>query len=135
MDDPNRDDALLTAAERAREAQQRLDEMPIESPELVDGAHEVKHRSEDLGELAQDAVRRAEGDVTDRIINMPTDFRLGEENARTIVGAIRDAGLEVVPRSLVDAAVELNNAAARGDDLQTLLEKLSAELVTHFAEE
>jgi hypothetical protein len=129
------EDAIDTAAIHARQAQERLVETPIESPEIVEEANAVKHRAEDLGELAQDAVRRAGGDVTDRIISIPTDFRLGEENARTIVGAIHRAGLEVVPKSMLDAAVELNNAAARGDDLQQHLEKLSAELVAHFAED
>ena len=108
---------------------------PIESPDIVGDAHVVQRRAEDLDELAKDAVRRAGGDVSDRIISIPTDFRLGEDNARTIVGAIPGAGLEVVPRSMLDAAVELNNAAARGDDLQQHLEKLSAELVAHFAED
>jgi hypothetical protein len=73
--------------------------------------------------------------VTDRITTVTTDFELREENARSIVGAIHGAGLEVVPKSMLDAAVELNNAAARGEELQQQLEKLSAELVAHFAED
>ena len=73
--------------------------------------------------------------MTERITSVTTDFELREENARSIVGAIHGAGLEVVPKTMLDAAVELNNAAARGDDLQQHLEKLSAELVAHFAEE
>ena len=53
MDNP--DDALLTAAERAREAEERLIETPVEDPTIVPKAHEVYQRTEEVGELAKDA--------------------------------------------------------------------------------
>lgn len=51
----NPDDALLTAADRAREAEERLIETPIEDPAIVPKAHRVYQRAEEVGELAKDA--------------------------------------------------------------------------------
>ena len=59
MDDPNVDDALLTATDRAREAAEQFQEMPIESPELVPEARKVEHRIEDVSVLAEDAAEQA----------------------------------------------------------------------------
>lgn len=60
MDDPNVDDALITAAERVQDAAERLREMPIESPELVPGAEAVEQRAEDAQVLAKDAAQAAQ---------------------------------------------------------------------------
>jgi hypothetical protein len=60
MDDPDVDDALLTAAERAREAEKRLTETPPEDPTIVPKAEKVHQRAEEVDELAQDAVEDAE---------------------------------------------------------------------------
>ena len=60
MSDPDIDDALLTAAERARQAEQGLRETPPEDPTIVPKAHKVYQRAEDVGELAGDAVEDAE---------------------------------------------------------------------------
>ena len=49
------DDALLTAAERARQAEERLLETPIEDPAIVPKAHKVYQRAEEVDELAKDA--------------------------------------------------------------------------------
>jgi hypothetical protein len=54
MDNP--DDALLTAADRAREAQARLRETPIEDPAIVPKADKVEQRAEEVSELAKDAL-------------------------------------------------------------------------------
>ena len=59
MDDPNVDDALITAAERVQETVERLRETPIESPELVPGAEAVEQRAEDAHLLAKDAAQAA----------------------------------------------------------------------------
>ena len=56
------DDAVHTAATRASEAEERLIEKPIESPEIVVEAYTVEHRVEDLDVLAQDAAREAAPD-------------------------------------------------------------------------
>jgi hypothetical protein len=53
--DPNLDHAIETAAERAREAEERLTQTPVESPDVVDEAHAVEHRAEDLEILAEEA--------------------------------------------------------------------------------
>ncbi len=58
--DPNLDHAIETAAERTREAEERLLQTPLEDPEIVVGAHEVERRAEDLDVLAGDAARKAE---------------------------------------------------------------------------
>jgi hypothetical protein len=58
--DPNLDQAIETAVERTREAEERLIEKPIESPDIVIEAHTVERRAEDLTELASDAARDAE---------------------------------------------------------------------------
>ncbi len=58
--DPSLDDAIEKAAQRTREAEQRLTEKPVESPEIVDDAHTVHRRAEDLHELAADAESEAE---------------------------------------------------------------------------
>ena len=59
--DPNLDHAIETAAERAREAEERLLQTPPDAPEAVTQAREVDRRAEDLDELASEAVDRAEG--------------------------------------------------------------------------
>lgn len=55
--DQNRDtdDAIGTAAEHAREAEQRLVGQPMGSLEQVSEAHTVHHRAEDLDVLATEA--------------------------------------------------------------------------------
>jgi hypothetical protein len=58
--DPNLDHAIETAAERAREAEERLLEKPTESPEIVADARTVEQRAEDLKELTEDARQEAE---------------------------------------------------------------------------
>ena len=60
MDNP--DDALLTAAERAREAEERLLETPSEDPAIVPKAERVYQRAEEVDDLAQDAAREAESE-------------------------------------------------------------------------
>jgi hypothetical protein len=55
MADPDVDDALLTAAERAREAQEHLAQTPPEDPAIVPKAHKVYQRAEEVDELAEDA--------------------------------------------------------------------------------
>ena len=64
MDDPNVDDALVTATERVQEAAEKLRDTPIESPELVPGAEAVERRAEDVHVLAEDAVEEAESHDT-----------------------------------------------------------------------
>ena len=49
------DDAIETAAEHARGAEQRLVEQPMGSPEQVREAHTVHHRAEDLDVMAAEA--------------------------------------------------------------------------------
>ena len=62
MDDlRDTDDALLTATERARQAEQRLVETSVEDPDIVPQAKKVHQRAEDVDELAQDAAGEAEG--------------------------------------------------------------------------
>ena len=53
MDNP--DDALLAAAQRAREAGERLVETPVEDPAIVPKAHKVYQRAEEVDDLAKDA--------------------------------------------------------------------------------
>jgi hypothetical protein len=53
--DPNLDHAIETAAEHTREAEERLIQEPVESPEVVTEARTVERRAEDLHELAEDA--------------------------------------------------------------------------------
>jgi hypothetical protein len=55
MTDPKSDDALLAAAERAREAQARLAQTPPEDPAIVPEAHKVYLRAQEVDELAKDA--------------------------------------------------------------------------------
>ena len=59
--DPSLDDAIETAAERTRDAEERLRLKPLDFPELVDDARTVDRRTEDLHELALDAKDAAEG--------------------------------------------------------------------------
>ena len=59
------DDALLTAAERARQEEERLQATPIEDPEVVPKAHKVYQRAEEVDELAKDAATES-GPSTDR---------------------------------------------------------------------
>ena len=54
------DDAIETAAKHAREAEERLIQRPIDSPEIVADAHVVDRRAEDIHLLAKDAVDEAE---------------------------------------------------------------------------
>ena len=49
------DDALLTAAERARQAEERFIETPVEDPGIVPKAHKVYQRAEEVDALAEDA--------------------------------------------------------------------------------
>lgn len=55
MNNPDADDALLTATERAREAEERLIETPPEDPAIVPTAQQVYQRAEEVDELARDA--------------------------------------------------------------------------------
>ena len=50
-----RDDPLLTAAERTREAEERFVETTPEDPAIVPKAHKVYQRAEEVSELAKDA--------------------------------------------------------------------------------
>jgi hypothetical protein len=59
MNDPETDDALLTAAERAREAEERFTETPPQDPSLVRKAQKVYQRAEEVDDLAQDAAEEA----------------------------------------------------------------------------
>ena len=62
MDDRREtDDALVTATQRARQAEQRLVETPVEDPDIVPQAHKAYQRAEDVNALAQDATGEAEG--------------------------------------------------------------------------
>ena len=62
MDDlRDTDDALLTATERARQAEQRLVETSVEDPDIVPQAKKVYQRAEDIDELAHDAAGEARG--------------------------------------------------------------------------
>lgn len=54
------DKAIEKATERTRSAEERLVRTPIESPEIVAQANEVERLSEDLHELATDAVKEAD---------------------------------------------------------------------------
>lgn len=56
------DDTLLTAAERARQAEDRLIETPVEDPAIVPKAHRIYQRAEEVDALAEDA---ASGDSQD----------------------------------------------------------------------
>ena len=58
MDNP--DDALLTAADRAREAQEDLRETPPKDPAIVPNAERVYERAEEVEALAEDAAEGAE---------------------------------------------------------------------------
>lgn len=49
------DDALLTAAERTREAEERFVKTPTEDPAIVQKAKKVYQRAEEVDELAKDA--------------------------------------------------------------------------------
>jgi hypothetical protein len=60
MDDPNTDDALLTAADRARQAEERFIETPPEDPAIVPKARKVYQRAEEVDELAKDAAEGTE---------------------------------------------------------------------------
>ena len=62
MDNP--DDALLTAADRARQAEEGFRDTPPEDPAIVPKAHKVYQRAEDVGELARDARSDAEAGDT-----------------------------------------------------------------------
>ena len=55
--DQNRDtdNAIETAAEKARQAEQRMVDQPMGSTEQVTEAHTVQHRAEDLDVLATEA--------------------------------------------------------------------------------
>jgi hypothetical protein len=54
------DNAIETAANHVREAEDRLVETPVDSPEIVAEARTVHHRTKDLSELAVDATSEAE---------------------------------------------------------------------------
>ena len=54
------DDALVTAAERTRQAEEQLVATPIEDPAIVSKAYKVYQRAEDVDELAKDAADEAE---------------------------------------------------------------------------
>jgi hypothetical protein len=60
MQDPTADDALETAAERARQAEERLIESPPDDPALVPKAQKVYQRAEEVDGLARDAADEAE---------------------------------------------------------------------------
>jgi hypothetical protein len=54
------DDALLTAAERARKAEEQLVETPAEDPAILPKAEKVYQRAEEVDELAKDAAHESE---------------------------------------------------------------------------
>jgi hypothetical protein len=56
----NLDEALLTAAERTREAEKRLLETPLEDPAVVPKAHKVYQRAEEVDALAEGAATEAD---------------------------------------------------------------------------
>ena len=58
------DDALLTAAERARQEEERLRETPIDDPQVVPNAQKVYQRAEEVDELAKDAVAESDPGAT-----------------------------------------------------------------------
>ena len=60
MEDPDTDDALLTATEKARAAAERLRKTQVESPAIVPEARTVDRRVEDVHVLAGDAAAAAE---------------------------------------------------------------------------
>ena len=55
----NPDDALVSATERAREAQEDFRETKPEDPAIVPNAHKVVQRAEEVDELAKDAAGEA----------------------------------------------------------------------------
>ena len=55
------DEALLTATERAREAQEDFRETKPHDPAIVPNAHKVVQRAEEVDELAKDASDTADG--------------------------------------------------------------------------
>lgn len=57
--DEELDDAIETAVERAREAQERFREKSINSPEIVQEARVVEDRTDDIHVLAEDASTEA----------------------------------------------------------------------------
>jgi hypothetical protein len=59
MNDSDPDDALLTAAERARQAEERFVETPPQDPTLVPKAEKVYQRAEEVDDLAHDAADEA----------------------------------------------------------------------------
>lgn len=59
MSHPGTDDALLTAAERARQAEEQLVATPPEDPAIVPNARNVYQRAEEVNELAGDAAEEA----------------------------------------------------------------------------
>jgi hypothetical protein len=59
MNDPDTDDALLTAAERARQAEKRFVETTPEDPAIVPKAERVYQRAEEIDDLAHDAADEA----------------------------------------------------------------------------
>ena len=65
------DDAIETAARHTREAQKRVLQDPIESPEFVVDAHVLDRRAEDLHELTEDAVDEAEGEAWEKSDRAP----------------------------------------------------------------
>ena len=59
MSNRDTDDALVTAAERARQAEERLIGTLPEDPALVPKAKTVHQRAEEVNELAGDAAEEA----------------------------------------------------------------------------
>jgi len=59
MYDRDTDDALVTATERARRAEERLVGTPPEDPAIVPKAKNVYQRAEEVNELAGDPAEEA----------------------------------------------------------------------------
>jgi hypothetical protein len=59
----NADDALLAAAERAREAEARLLETAPADPAIVAKADRVYQRAEEVDDLAKDAAEESESEA------------------------------------------------------------------------
>jgi hypothetical protein len=57
---PDEIEPVHEAADRVRDAEERLIETPLESPHLVEKADRVVHRADDLLELASDREGGAE---------------------------------------------------------------------------
>ena len=60
MTNPEIDEALMTATEKVKLAEERLRQTPVESPDIVPKAYTVERRAEDVHALAEDAAQADE---------------------------------------------------------------------------